>query len=239
MVSYFRPIDFELSVESIINNTDEYHLSIIDNSCGGLKKQLSKYSSHQHITIYENDTNIGKGRGVMKWYNQIMNNSTEKFFISIDSDIEVQPKWLPRLINARSKIKFPFGILAPTIMNTKGEWFNLQKQSKFIMHNTKVMYHISDELYYNRYTAGPVILIDREFFESINGYSQDQLYGSDDGKLCKAADDQGRFIGIISNVHVIHLRNDNSVEYQKWKNTNMGEDGIGYWDQFCNQNNIF
>jgi len=233
MISYFRPNDFERSVQSVLNNTAvPFHLSIIDNSHGGLDAFLDKYESHPKVTIYRNETNVGKGIGVMRWYPQIMQSTSSDYFISIDADIEVYPNWLPRLYAARKKIAVPFGILAPVIMNKYGEWFITQK-SDLVMHNQKIFYHIVDEIYYNRHTAGPLFLIDREFFESVGGYSQNQLYGSDDGKLCKAAANQDRFIGIAANVHVLHLRQDDGPGYQEWKLKHVNTDGVckGYWDQ--------
>lgn len=232
MISYFRPNDFRRSIRSILNNTSEpFHLSIIDNSHGGLDSELNEYESHENITIYRNEINYGKGIGVMKWYNKIMSKSNSKHFISIDADIEVYQNWLTRLIEARNKITIPFGILAPVIMNNYGDWFIKQKNN-LIMHNRKIHYHLKDEIYYNRYTAGPLLLIDRNFFENIGGYSQNQLYGSDDGKLCKAAADNNLFIGIASNVHVLHLRHDDEEGYQKWKLNNINTDMVhtGYWD---------
>lgn len=234
MVSYFRPNDFEQSLQSILNNTVEpFSLSIIDNSHGGLDNILRKYENNHNISIYRNSSNIGKGRGIMKWYNHIMKSSEHDHFISIDADIKVYPKWLTRLTEARRKISTPFAMIAPTIMNNYGEWFNIQLKTGMIMHNPKNMYNIIDEVYYNRYTAGPLLLIDRNFFENIGGYSQDQLYGSDDGKLCKAAENAGRFVGIASNVHVLHLRQDEEIGYQKWKKEHINTDGacIGYWDR--------
>ncbi len=234
MISYFRPDDFEQSVQSVLYNTIEpFHLSIIDNSHGGLDKELDKYQSHRNITIYRNQENLGKGRGVMKWYNHIMQSSQCDYFISIDADIKVYPHWLTRLNEARQKIVAPFAILAPVIMNNHGEWFTIQQKSGLIMHNNTVFYNLIDEVYYNRYTAGPLFYIDRQFFESNGGYSQNQLYGSDDGKLCRSAASQGKFIGIASNVHVLHLRQNDEIGYQKWKQNNVNTDGVckGYWDQ--------
>lgn len=233
MISYFRPNDFERSVSSILKNTEEpFRLSIIDNSCGGIDHIINKYTQHRNITIYKNASNIGKGCSVMKWYDDIMRHSTNDYFISIDADIEVYPNWLTRLNSARRKIDSPFAIIAPTIMNKHGEWFTIQQKTGFIMHNNTIFYNLIDEVYYNRYTAGPLFFIDRQFFESVGGYSQNQLYGSDDGKLCKSAAEQNRFIGIASNVHVLHLHQDDEPGYRKWKQQHVNMDGAckGYWD---------
>lgn len=226
MISYFRPNDFERSVQSVLNNTPEpFRLSIIDNSHGGLDATLDKYESHPNIDIYHNSENLGKGKGVMKWYNHIMQSSQTDYFISIDADIEVYPHWLTRFVEARRKLTCPFAILAPVIMNKYGDWFAIQRRTGLIMHNQKICHKIIDEVYYNRYTAGPLFFIDRQFFDSVGGYSQNQLYGSDDGKLCKAAANQDRFIGIATNVHVLHLRQDDEVGYQEWKQRHVNTDG--------------
>lgn len=232
-MSYFRPNDFERSVQSILNNTYEpFHLSIIDNSHGGLDIILNQYNNHKQISIFRNKENIGKGRGIMQWYHHIMRANSLDYFITIDADIEVSRHWLKRLHEARKKITTPFAIIAPVIMNKHDDWFIKQQKSEFIMHNTKELSHITEEVYYNRYTAGPLFLIDRHFFESVGGYSQNQLYGSDDGKLCRAAAIQNRFIGLAANVHVLHLQQDSNIGYQIWKQKHVNTDGAckGYWD---------
>lgn len=230
MVSYYRPRDMIASVDSIIRYTDDYHLTIIDNSSGHLK-ELDKYRGRDNITIYENNINLGKGRAIMQRYNDIMSEDRNDYFVSIDGDICVSDRWLQRLKAACSKIS-DCAIMAPIIMNMPGQYFNYQMEHGFIMHNTSNMRHEIDEIYYNRYTAGPLFYINKIFFESVNGYSQDQLYGNDDGELCKAAHMLGKFIGLASNVHVIHSNLDDTVGYRQWKHQNVAnKDKIaGYWD---------
>lgn len=228
MISYYRPNDFRKSIESILEHTEDYKLSIIDNSNGRMQDIIS-YTG-DNITIYNNE-NLGKGKSFMKYYNTIMDKTNCDSFISIDADICVGRNWLTRLIAAKNKVK-NFGIIAPVIMNNKGQYFEHQLEHGFIMHNASTLRHVVDEVYYNRHVAGCLLLIDRCFFESVGGFAQDQLYGNDDGELCKAAYKLDKFIGIASNVHVEHSNIDSDIGYKTWKFKNIGdkENKVGYWD---------
>lgn len=233
LISYYRQNDLKECIESIIDNTHmTYHLSIIDNSSYNLNDFFGTYKKHPNISVFQNNTNLGKGRSFAKYYPLILQHDKNDFFISIDGDIKVYHQWLERLIQAKSKINQELALLAPTIMNKYGEWFNIQQKSKFIMHNTKNMYHYKDEIYYNRHTAGPLLLINRRFYDRIGGYTTNQLYGNDDGNLCKAAADLGYFIGIVSNVHVLHCNKDVTDGYIQWKHDNIKNPKTytGYWD---------
>jgi glycosyltransferase involved in cell wall biosynthesis len=236
MVSYFRPNDFSKSVASILNNTIcPFHLSIIDNSHGGLDEELRKLED-QRITIYRNRTNIGKGAGINRWYGKIMEGSPLDHFVSIDSDIQVPEGWLLRLKKALFAVrsKMMAGIIAPAILNDKS-WDDQVTTGKLCMHQTghfqETDFHRG--LYHNRYTAGPLFLIDRPFFEQNGLYYDKQLYGADDGMLCRAAWNTGRFVGIDSSVQVKHLNEDSTEGYVNWKKRNITKDvdQHGHWDQ--------
>ena len=241
MVSYFRPDDLVKSVYSIINNTYcPFKLYIIDNSKGGIDDCLWSFKNH-NITIIKNDKNIGKAESFTQHYRKIMRKFKIDHFISIDSDIEVPPYWLIKLKIAMHRIKRmrPFGILAPTINNKLGP---THMPSLPCMHKiSETTTEILPSIYYNRHTAGPVFLIDRNFFEDISGYrgdltrrtrSQNQLYGNDDGKLCHAAAQKDLFVGFTSNVEVLHLEQNVDEGYIKWKHQNIQGNiaDKGYWD---------
>lgn len=232
MVSYFRPNDLNRCVSSIIKNTSiPFRLSIIDNSINNIDNVLDSFQDNK-ITIYRTNSNIGKGRAFMQYYDQIMDRYAGDYFISIDSDIIVQPEWLIRLLRAAMRIE-NLGILAPIIMKDQNDVIDKQLASKFTMHKKSASSRfIADNIYYNRYTSGPLLLINRNFFESIGGYSQNQLYGNDDGELCKAAYKTKRFVGIATDVAVLHSNIDSTPEYCNWKRQNIhGDvDGNGFWD---------
>ena len=238
MISYFRPNDFRKSVDSVLNNTTcPFHLSIIDNSHGGLDEELDRTEIDPRVTIYRNEKNLGKGAAVNKWFGKITENSSLDHFISIDSDIQVPLRWLLELKRAHSlvqKHEKP-AIIAPAIISRPGNTFERQlKNHKLDMHRfgnfVPVDYYHG--LFYNRYTAGPLFLIDKKFFEGAGLYYQDQLYGADDGILCKIAARQNRFIGIDSNVEVVHLNEDSTEAYNSWKQRNVTKDvdQCGHWD---------
>lgn len=243
MVTYFRPNDFRRSVESILTNTHcPFHLSIIDNSHGGLDEALAAYGNHQYITIYRNDKNIGKGAAFKRWYGEIMRDNQVPHFISIDSDIVVPSGWLIQLKMIYYSIanNDTPGILAPGIMDHDGDTLEKQiKAGELRMHNntefSKVNWH--SNLYRNRYTAGPLFMIDTEFYEKVGGYGDGQIYG-EDGGLCKAAAKENRFIGITGVVEVIHHKEDDTAGYREWKLRNVTKDvdHKGFWDQSDNQN---
>ena len=217
-------------------------LSIIDNSHGGLDTELAFIETNPRITIYKNNINIGKGAAFNRWFKQIMGDDPIDYFISIDADIFVPQGWLLHMQAVRAAIiqHEPFGILAPIIQDNKQDTFDQQQANrKLTMHNNSQFESVNyyNNLYRNRYTAGPLFLINTEFF-SRHGYYEKQLYGADDGKLCKAAHKDGLFIGITSDVSVMHLNDDGDTGYEKWKKRNITKDvdHKGYWDQSDNPN---
>ncbi len=241
MISYFRPNDLKKCVESIVTNTMvPFKLAIIDNSCGGIDECLNSIVDDR-IAIYKNTKNLGKGKGFMKWYNTIMKNDNNDLFVSIDPDLLVPPEWLINMLRTAYTIK-NLGVLAPVLIKNHGDTFTKQLASnRLVMHRkTKESGFVgSSSLYKNRHTAGPLFIINKKFFNNVGGYVQTQLYGNDDGELCKAAHKNNKFIGIDTTTHVVHLDNDNTNEYQQWKvrNVNKDVDGLGYWDQNQNQHN--
>ena len=230
MVTYHRPNDFILSVQSILNHTEcPFHLSIIDNSMGHINDYLDKYRLHPQITVYQNDNNIGKGAAVNKWYHTIMRNNTLSHFISIDSDIIVPPQWLIELQRSfyHMKRSTKVGLIAPAICNSSYETWEYQINHKAVMHNISQIKSAFDEyhgLYYNRYTAGPTLIIDTKFFQTTGMFYDKQLYGADDGFLCATAQRHKAFVGINSNVLVRHINNDSDEQYIRWKERNVTRD---------------
>ena len=237
MVSYFRPNDFRESVQSVLSNTIcSFHLSIIDNSHGGLDTELALVEIDPRVTIYKNNTNIGKGAAFNCWFKQIMGNPQNDHFVSIDSDILVPQGWLLRMKATRTAIMRheSFGILAPIIQDSEQDTVDKQLAGVLTMHDNTEFESVNytNNLYKNRYTAGPLFLVSTRLFNHY-GYCEKQLYGSDDGRLCHVAHHDGLFIGITSDVSVIHLNADNSEGYQEWKHRNITKDvdKIGYWDK--------
>jgi len=238
MVTYHRPNDFKMCVESIIKHTHiPYHLSIIDNSNGAIDKYLDHYVSN-NITIYKNKANIGKAAAINKWFRTITINDKHPFFISIDSDIIVQKGWLTEMVKcyytATRTVKV--GVLAPAICNSYDETWELQiKHNKPIMHNIDKIadsHHIYKGLYYNVTTSGSLIVVNTKFFLNNGMYYDKRLYGGDDGQLCLAAAKSKLFVGINSNLLVKHTNNDSDEQYIKWKarNINGNINECGRWD---------
>ena len=238
MVTYHRINDFKKCIASIISNTTvPYRLHIIDNSQNEIDEALNEYSHFSHINIIKNNQNIGKAKSVNKWYKRIMVKDKTGLFVSIDSDIIVDKNWLCKLvksyhiINAKSKM----GILAPVIKNNQVETWDWQLNNVIRMHNVRGLGddRLCGGVYYNRYTAGPLFLINKRLFEAVGKFYDKQLYGADDGKLCKAANDAGFFVGIDTKVEVIHSNLGSDEEYDQWKMRNIkGDVDIGgRWDQ--------
>lgn len=238
MVTYHRPNDFLKSINSILENTRcPYHLSVIDNSSGQIDEYLSRFGNHEQITIYHNDTNIGKGASVNKWYNTIMKKNTLSHFVSIDSDIIVPKNWLLDMQRSFYALKrsTKVGMIAPAICHNKHETWSYQLQNRVVMHDTRKMSPAFDfypGMYYNRHTAGPLFMIDTKFFESTGLFYDKQLYGADDGHLCATASRHKAFIGIDSNILVQHINEDSDQEYISWKFRNVTKDVdlCGRWD---------
>lgn len=239
MVTYFRPNDLKQCLDSILANTVEpFKLAIIDNSTGGLGSILDSIRD-ERIAIYKNPTNLGKGRAFMKWYHQIMRGNQSDFFVSIDPDLVVPEGWLTRMLRAAYGLPNP-GVLAPVLTQERGDTFIQQRtRGRLVMHKEdQGSGFVGPSLFRNRYTAGPLFLIHRPFFEQVGGYVQTQLYGNDDGELCKAAAKRNRFTGIVTDVEVLHLEGDVTPGYKAWKkrNVNRDVDRKGFWDSTQTQN---
>lgn len=237
-VSYFRPNDFSLCIRSILENTlVPYNLTIIDNSSGGIQKQLHEFAKIPNVKIIENHRNIGKGASFKLWYNTITKNSSTKYIVSIDADIIVPKEWLSTLIRSTNEIDKPLGAIAPVLMHTAEDSFESQISNKSLtMHGRNKgfnnMQKVSKHTYYNIYTAGSLFLIDREFYESIGGYPGNCLYGHDDGYICSKSQELHRFVGFTTTVACIHSRTDETKEYRRWKRNNISKVNhhSGYWD---------
>lgn len=234
MVSYFRPNDLLLSVESIINNTTyPYRLTLIDNSHGGLDRELSTIQEqHPHIVIMRNEQNIGKGASYRRWYHHIMASDNNKYFVSMDADVIVPQQWLELLLRAAAIANA--GVLAPLLLNNANDSFDRQIQNhKLTMHGWHEMQKITESIYYNSQLAGPLLLISKRLYEECGGYPGDQLYAHDDGVICKAAKSNNLFIGIETAVCCIHSMLDDTPQYRAWKQQHFNNSTArtGYWDQ--------
>ena len=238
MISYFRPNDFRKSVESVLTNTVcPFHLSIIDNSSGHLNQELDKVEEDPRVTIYRNQTNIGKGAGVNLWYDTIMKGTSLDHVVSIDGDVVVPFQWLLKLKRSlfEARKHCPVGFIAPAISDSSEDTWEAQlNQQTLSMHQYYRMKEVNyyPGLYYNGILAGPLFMIDRKFFEKNGLYYDGQLYGADDGGLCKSANKMKLFIGIDSNVVVEHSNDDTTIDYKEWKRRNItkGVDQCGHWD---------
>jgi len=243
-ISYHRPQDFTLCIDSIIQNTHvPYNLTIIDNSCGSINKELNNYQAH-NIKIIRNNENIGKGASFKKWYHLIMKNKRSPYIVSLDCDILVPPKWLYKLISAANKTK-QFGAIAPVLQKNHKDTFQEQLKNKNLtMHGGydgfKYKKQIQQGIYYNIKTAGSLFLISKKFFESINGYPGDCIFGHDDGYICSQALKLKKFIGFTTDVSCVHLNNNCTIGYNKWKVKNLNNFEIhkGFWDQSENHDSI-
>jgi len=93
----YNGIDFlKILLPQIINNSDLSFRLIIINDCSPdfkIKPFLETYSNYPNITLIHNDTNIGFTASVNKGICL-----SENHIVLLNSDTEVPPKWLSRLI---------------------------------------------------------------------------------------------------------------------------------------------
>lgn len=228
MVSYHRPRDFSSSVDSILTNTDlPYHLTIIDNSCGKLDTQLSKYRDIQSVTIIRNESNIGKGQSFKVHYDQI--ETKHKYLISVDGDVIVPQNWLSAMVKIADTIE-NLAILSPELISIDGVPS---------MHHRTDEILVKDNLFYNKGVAGPLFLFNRYFYEGNGGYPGDCLYGHDDSPMCNKASRLKLFVGYTKKVKCIHSLQDDTPEYRQWRKENIADvtTGTGFWDQVHNPDN--
>ena len=236
MVTYHRPNDFTNCVESILKNTIvKYHLHIVDNSQGAIDEQLNKYENLANISVHRNDVNIGKPKSVNDCYFK-MGKSSNKFFVNMDSDIVVKKGWLLNLSRSYEFVSqsTKVGIIAPVIQNSLKETWRWQLANVVRMHKINKLGNdlYCRGVYENLHTAGPVLLINRQLFDAVRGFDAKQLYGADDGSLCRKSHNRGFFVGIDTNVTVMHVNNDSDKEYESWKVRNIkgNVDEKGRWD---------
>ena len=227
MVAYFRPQDLIVSLDSILENTTlPYKLFVIDNSHGEIDETLDQYEDLPHTTIIRNSTNKGKGQAFMEQYRQY----NTPYFISIDGDIIVPPRWLERIDQAYWTTNAP--ILAPIIGNHPDETFEYQLAHGFNMHKITEPIILQNKTFTCRYTSGPLFAIDTDFFKLIGGYPTNQIYGNEDGELCRRAATKGRLPRIISDLQVLHSNIESDSEYKQWKLANVRNPQVrkGRWD---------
>lgn len=226
MVTYHRHNDFTNCIESVLKNTIvNYHLHIIDNSRGAIDNVLARYETLKKITVYKNDQNIGKPKAVNSYYDQIMRECCLPYFISIDSDVIVKKAWLLELISSYQAINVKAGLIAPVIQNKISETWVWQLNNQVRMHNiSELGSEVCPGVFTNRYTAGPAIIINKSLFESVGRFDEGQMYGADDGILCRKFTNRGYFVGINTNVSVIHSNLDSDQDYLDWKARNVSGD---------------
>lgn len=231
MVSYHRPNDFQRCLKSILATEQAFHLHVIDNSGGGLDNELDRITDAR-VTVHKNAINKGKGCAFMERYRLL--ESKCQWLISIDADIEVPPDWIIQLLVAARRIlsRHEFGLLAPIILRDEADSLARQMRHGFTMHtSSETTKEIIPGIYYNRHTAGPLLLINKAFFDDCGGYPTSQLYGNEDGRLCAEAARRKLFAGFTTNLQVRHLNADSDDGYIMWKRRNVraARDEKGYW----------
>ena len=222
MTTYHRPNDSLSSIMSVLTHTPELHtLHILDNSCGGIDNTLELINDSR-VSIHRSPTNIGKSRIVSERYNDAIKNCPLDHFIGMDGDIVVRDGWYTTLLSCAREVA-PWAALAPTIVEPGDATPRLHVSGK----NTK---KVKPGIWYNQNTAGGLLLIRRKFWENWGGYPGTQLYGNDDGALCKEAIRRNQFIGYTTKVVVEHYNSDSNGGYTDWKLKNVtGLDNPGYW----------
>lgn len=204
-VSYHRPIAFIKCIESILKNTDDFKLYVIDNSCGGLDHVFNNYN-YDDFYLIRTEKNLGKGRAFAQYFP----NTKCKYFVSIDPDVIVCKNWLKDLISVANSID-NLGILGPQYLDLK--------------------YDNSSHITNDRYIPGMLYLIDFNSYNFVKKYPVHHLYGVDDGLLRCAMADNGFFVGRTNKVIVEHFRDDEPVEYKNWKKDHIKNKTIGgFWD---------
>lgn len=229
MVTYHRAPLLERCLRSLFLHTPApFTLDIIDNSAGAIDATLDKITDPR-VTVHRSGQNLGKGRAFMSKYAQIAKDSD--YFVSLDPDLLFQNEWttdLMRLMDANPKV----AVLAPVLVSSGADNFDGQlARGKLFMHRKgQESRFLGPGLYQNRHVAGPLLMVRRSFFESAGGFAQDQLYGNDDGELCKSAWREGHITAIATGVRACHLEDDERG-YKEWKKRNVrGGQEKGFWD---------
>lgn len=234
LTTYHRKEAFKKCILPLYNSTDQ-PIYIIDNSCGGLDKELlwAKTLS-ENITIFKNNKNIGKAASIQLYYKEIAKDT--QWFISMDSDIIVRSNDIDNLIKSGNELLkkgYPVSLLAPALNSGNNPILEQIKNNQLDTHKIGTMYHLENGLYINEFLAGCLLLINTLFFNEIGGFKQQKIYGGDDGELSKITK-QNEMISVLNtNVECVHYRLDETKEYIKWKKDNItkpSSDQVGHLD---------
>lgn len=205
---------------------------IIDNSCGKIDDLLENIKSYDNTTIIKNDKNLGKATSIQNNYKDII--LKYQWFISMDPDIIISAKDIQKLLDDANYLinkNYPISMMSPIINDGHSKLEQLSNES-LDMHKWGNMYSIGNNWFINEYLAGCVLLINTLFFVKNGGFTNLQLYGGDDGELCKNSIKNNMISVLNANIECKHCRDEETEEYQNWKLNNIRDKQIqkGFWD---------
>lgn len=230
ITTYHKRATFE-KCYSLLSKHNKNPIYIIDNSNGNLDESLDEIKN-KNVKIIKNSKNIGKAASIQENYKNLI--LEYQWFISMDPDVLVSNDDIDILLKNANQLLhsgYPISIIAPIINDGNCKKDQLQSR-KLDMHKWGSMHEITDGLYINEFIAGCLILINTNFFVKNNGFKNKQLYGGDDGELCKNSLKDNLVSIIDTNVELLHCREEEPEEYKQWKIKHIKEKHLqkGFWD---------
>ena len=199
------------AIESIREHTDPcYEMIIVDNASPDDTVATLRSAVHGAILI-ENPVNMGFGAGV----NHAVLHGRGEYVLVLNSDIVVEPGWLPPLINALDTDP-TLGAVTPQLLNVEG---SLQEAGASVGPdgNTWPFVDVPGEPQANAFTrrveyaSAACLLVRRAAFDEVGGF--DVVYGIgyfEDVELALDLADLGLAIGYVPQSRVRHVRNASS-----------------------------
>lgn len=232
LTSYHRPKTFQRCLESLVKAT-RHPIYIIDNSEGGLDKELAKASTHSNVLVIQNPKNIGKPSSIREHWGMIPQG---QWFITMDPDVIIPPNGIQNLINSANKLcenGYQVGVMTPALTQHNRTWEHQMQTRNLVMHNWTEMRKIENGIFCNSTLAGCLMLVNNLFFNEIGGFPGTRLYNDDDGWLCNQSIKSGLMNVLNSRVICEHDLSEESPEYRSWKDRNATQqvDLSGHWDR--------
>jgi GT2 family glycosyltransferase len=197
---------------------DDWEIIVVDNESN--PDDFAEFAARfSWVNFIANADNSGFGRGC----NIGVAQASGAQLLFMNPDVIATPAEIRQLIEI--KAQHNIGIIAPKQVSVAGkaqkvfdDFPSLLNQSKTLKALLRVLLPSKfrdpradyDELTYCDWVTGSVLLIDREDFDAIGGWSEDYWMYVEDADLCRKAHDCGLSVAYTPDVQVIHAHGGSS-----------------------------
>jgi len=198
---------------------DEWEMIVVDNESE--PASLDKFSAnYPWVSFVANSKNSGFGFGCRIG----VNDASGEQLLFMNPDVIASCDDIQRLIDEKRKHS-DVAIIAPGQLDAGGrvqkvfdDFPNLLNQSKLMRAVLRILFPRSfpdprsayDQLTYCDWVTGSFLLIDRDDYDTIGGWSEDYWMYVEDADLCRKAHEAGMRVAYAPNVQVIHAHGGSS-----------------------------